>query len=124
MASQELIEKAIASHGAWRTRLGQAIVSGTADVDLARVKRDDLCELGKWLYREADSIDRRSATYVRVRQLHAAFHLETARVLELAIQGRQADAEAAMALRTPFASTSAALTAALAAWRDGVGVLA
>jgi hypothetical protein len=123
MASQAMIEQAIASHGAWRTRLGQAIAAGRADVDVAKVKRDDLCELGRWLYREADSIDRRSPGYTRVRQLHAAFHLETARVLELAVQGRQADAEAAIAMHTPFAATSAALTAALAAWRDGVGVL-
>ena len=124
MASQELIETAIASHGAWRARLREAAATGTSDVDLARVKRDDLCDLGKWLYREADAVDRRSASYGRVRQVHAVFHLEAARVLELALQGRQAEAEAAMAIRTPFASMSAALAAALTAWRDGVGVMA
>ena len=122
MATTDVIEQAITGHGAWRTILLHAMETGTSSVDIARAKRDDRCELGKWLYREADAADRRSPSYARVRELHQAFHVKAAQVLDLALQGRKAEAEAAMAMRSPYASASAALTAALKAWREGVGV--
>jgi hypothetical protein len=122
MATTDVIEAAITGHGAWRTILQHAIETGTSSVDIARAKRDDRCELGKWLYREADARDRRSPSYARVRELHQAFHVEAARVLDLALQGRKPEAEAAMAMRSPYASASAALSAALKAWREGVGI--
>ena len=122
MATTDVIEQAITGHGAWRTILLHAMETGTSSIDIARAKRDDRCELGKWLYREADAADRRSPSYARVRELHQAFHVKAAQVLDLALQGRKAEAEAAMAMRSPYASASAALTAALKAWREGVGV--
>jgi hypothetical protein len=52
-----------------------------------------------------------------VRELHARFHLEAARVLELALAGKRGEATAAMALGSPFATVSSKLTAAMTAWR-------
>ena len=124
MAGKDVLDGAIAAHGAWRTRLRQAIASGKTDFDIAKVKQDNQCAFGKWLYEELPAADRNSPRYARVRQLHATFHVEAAKILELAVRGQKAEAEAAMAMRTPFAGASAALTAELTAWRDSLPVMA
>jgi hypothetical protein len=41
--------------------------------------------------------------------------------LTLALAGRKAEAEAAIALGSPFSKTSADLTLALVSWRDATG---
>jgi hypothetical protein len=48
-------------------------------------------------------------------------HKEAGRVLAIAIAGRKAEAQAALALGTYFSKTSAELTLALVDWRDSIG---
>ena len=119
MTHTEQINEAIASHGLWKFRLKKAIETGESDWTVPELRRDDACEFGQWLHNlppaEQASEHRRD-----VQDLHAQIHVEAAKVLQLATDGRKADAEAAIRFGSPFAVLSAKLTSAMTAWRDAV----
>jgi hypothetical protein len=54
--------------------------------------------------------------YAEVKALHAAFHVAAADVLALALAGRTAEATAAMAPGSTYATASMRLVNALSAW--------
>jgi chemoreceptor zinc-binding protein len=114
----EQITRAIAVHGQWRARLTKAIAAGASEFDVATVRRDDKCEFGSWLHHSIKSSARASARYARVRDLHAQFHLEAARVLALAVSGHKSEADYAMGPGGAFSKISAELTSEMASWQS------
>ena len=117
MALAEQITAAVTAHAAWKVRLSQAIAAGSSDFAVATVRQDNQCPFGKWLYGEVDPTSRSSPHYETVRKLHASFHVGAAGVLALALAGKRAEAEAAMAPGSEFARASTQLTLALTAWQ-------
>ena len=113
------IDKAIAAHARWKSHLRQAIGSGTSEWTPEHVRPDNLCEFGHWLL-ERSPAEKATEQFRTVRDLHARFHLEASRVLELALTGHADQATAAMAIGGPFATVSSKLTAALTNWKKQV----
>jgi len=113
------ITRYIGQHGVWKSRLRQAIDSGKSSHDMASVRRDDQCEFGKWL-KELSAQDRNSQHFRSVSGLHAEFHREAARVLELATGGKKAEAEKAFASGGAYASASMRLTQEMTAWMNSL----
>ena len=111
--STDVITKAIAAHGQWKQRLREAVATGKSEWRPEVVKTDNACDLGKWIYGEAKASMPGHPGVEEVRRLHAEFHQEAAKVLTLALLGRRAEAEAAMALNSPFSRVSTALVGAL-----------
>ena len=107
------VEAAIAAHGRWKTRLIWAARTGESLFDVDEAGAPDRCRLGKWLASQP-------ATPVveEVSELHAAFHRECGRVLDLALGGDLAAAHRELELGTPFSDSSARLTGRLVAWRE------
>lgn len=112
----------LAAHAAWRTRLADAIASGASDVDEDTLARDDRCPFGRWLHEGCPDAIRAGADYRTVHDLHEEFHRCAAEVMHLAVSGRPDEASSAMSTGAPFVQTSADLTSAMIAWRDGAGV--
>jgi hypothetical protein len=117
MKIAEALDHAIAAHAKWKYRLMEAIDTGKSQWRTSDVRTDDACEFGKWLAALPLS-DRLSEHSKKVRALHAEFHAQAADVLELALAGRKAEATAAMALRSRFATVSSNLTMAVMAWKE------
>jgi hypothetical protein len=115
MVSAEAIERAIAAHLRWKRRLEEAILTGESDFTVARVAGDSVCELGQWLHSMLDD-ERRSRQYKKVRKLHADFHKTSAKILELALQGKRKEAAAHMELGNEYTLASGNLTLALKDW--------
>lgn len=112
------IEQAIGAHGMWKVRLRRAIETGQFDTPVATVRTDNQCAFGKWLYGPTVTAqDKTSVQYKTVQTLHAAFHKVAARVAELAIAGKKAEAEKLMATGEEFATASLKLTAAMIEWK-------
>jgi purine-binding chemotaxis protein CheW len=107
---------ALAAHRKWKDRLRQAIDSGRSEFQPSVLKSDNRCDLGKWLYAEVPPAEQQTAHYQTVKQVHAQFHLEAAKVLELALRGDKAEAQLGLGSGSPFADASAALRAELLAW--------
>ena len=118
MVDPETIQKAIGAHGMWKARLKTAIATGKSEFQVTNVKVDNLCEFGKWLY-ALPVQERTSPAGKAVQDLHAKFHQEAAKVLDLALRGQKADAEKAIELGSEFAKTSADLTRAMMNWQKG-----
>lgn len=113
---QKQITAALAAHGQWKARLRTAIAEGKCDLTVTIALRDDQCAFGKWLHGEASPELRSSAHYSSCKQLHAEFHRAAGEVLQLALAGKKAEAEAKLASGTPFTGTSMKLTLELSNW--------
>jgi len=116
MIDRDQLDKAIAAHGFWMIHLRKAVEQGTSEFQPETVTRDDRCEFGAWFHGLPQE-DRFTERWRTVRDLHAEFHKEAARVLGLALGGRKSDARAALAADGSFARVSDELTLALMAWK-------
>jgi hypothetical protein len=110
------LDQYIAAHGMWEARLRQVLSTGTSETPVATIRRDDVCEFGKWL-KSASPAEQRSPSYRTVKSLHATFHKAAAHVVELATSGRKAEAEKAMGFGGEFFTASAQLTTAMKEWK-------
>ncbi len=119
MSELHPIDRAIAAHAKWKSNLRLAIDTGRSEYTVERVRPDYLCDFGKWLLDRPPAV-KTGEHYRNVRDLHARFHLEASRVLELALTGHRDEATAAMAMGGSFASVSAKLTAAMTAWKKAL----
>ncbi|MCX7960629.1 MAG: CZB domain-containing protein, partial [Burkholderiales bacterium] len=107
MALKDEISKAIAAHGMWKTRLKTAIATGKLDTPLEKIRADNQCAFGQWLYGTSIAPkDKSSAHYQNVKALHAEFHKVAARVADLAQKGDRAGAEALMSLGGEYTAVS------------------
>ena len=116
MIGTKEIRNAVVAHRKWRERLQRAMESNTSEYQPVVVRLDTQCDFGKWLHTQVSVEDQQDPHYVTAKQLHATFHQEAANVLELALQGRKAQAAAAMSYEAAFGQTSAALTSELMTW--------
>ena len=118
MANIQELDKAIAAHGMWRTRLKMAIDTGALDTPVATIRVDNQCALGKWLYGTTlNAQDKLSENFKTVQSLHADFHKSAAGVAELALSGKKSDAEKMMSLNGEFSVVSGKLIGALMEWK-------
>jgi hypothetical protein len=79
---------AIRAHQLWKRRLLQ-VMDGASDeaFDIARVRRDDCCDLGRWLHGEARLTHGGNDVFRRLLLSHQTFHETAADVLVLCRAG-------------------------------------
>ena len=118
MNTNSQVSNALAAHKKWKDRLKQAIHTGRTEFQLEVVKTDDQCDFGRWLYHDVPQEIRQTPTYKTVVQLHADFHLETARVLEMALKGRTVEAERAIGTGSEWSNISFKLSSKLLSWQN------
>ena len=111
-------DQALAAHRQWMNRLARCIDLDTRELEASLVAEDHHCDFGRWLYGRVHAADKRSPHYGRVKTLHAQFHAEAGRVLALALTGRKAEAQAALAPEGRYNRLSEELVAAIAAWQQ------
>ena len=116
--SKEIVN-AIGAHGNWKQRLRRAIETGRSDITFDKIRYDNHCDFGKWLH-SLSSYEKKSFHWIKIQQLHAKFHTEAARLIELALYGRQKEALDAMGLGTDFARYSSELTMAMVQWKSSL----
>lgn len=114
----QAIDHAIGAHGRWKTRLRIALATGEGDLDPHVICRDDACALGQWLH-GFDHAVRGDFDYRLVCAVHAEFHQQAGRVLDLLGEGRRF--EAGNVMLGDFADCSDRLVRALTAWKDKLG---
>jgi hypothetical protein len=114
------ISAAIAAHGMWKTRSKTAIASGRSEFSPADIGVDNKCQFGKWIHGIADARVTASGEYRQCLTLHQEFHMLAARVLSMALAGKKAEAEGAMAAGGDFATVSGKLTRAMMDWNQTV----
>jgi methyl-accepting chemotaxis protein len=114
--SQAILD-AISAHTAWKTRLRAAIASRHLDMPVPSIRADNQCPFGKWLYGpDLPAPVKQTEQYRTVKQVHAQFHEEAAKVAQLALAGQKEAADAAMGAGGGFQHAATALTSALSQW--------
>ena len=104
-------DDAIAAHITWKVRLNQFIDGVSTDrLSSADVCKDNLCDLGKWIYGEGAKY-KAAAHYQDLVKKHANFHVCAADVVKKVEGGDKAGAKAA--LGGPFAGASRETVAAI-----------
>ncbi len=120
MSTHEEINKAIAAHGQWKQKLRTAIDSGECESTPGRVKQDNNCSFGKWLYERIDPEIKGSTFYHTIVKLHAEFHQEAGNILDEALNGDKNIASSQIGLGSQFAKLSAKLTHEMKEWQDSL----
>jgi hypothetical protein len=117
MNYQDDIEKALTAHGAWKHRLNTAIASGSSEFQVIQIKEDNRCDFGKWFY--SLPIEIRGTDYgKKVQKLHAEFHVEAARILDLALKGKKKEALQSLETGTQYVRISGQLYLELNQWKQ------
>ncbi len=119
MSHEPDIDKAIAAHDAWKRRLLSAVSSGSSEFSPDLVRLESRCDFGKWFFGlPAEIRDTEQAR--KIRQLHAAFHAEAARILSLALEGRRDEAMRSLSSESQYASLSRQLALVLGDWKQQI----
>jgi hypothetical protein len=99
------LEGAIKAHAEWKTKF-RAAISKEETMDAATIAKDDCCMLGKWLYGEAKQQYAGLETYKSLVVSHKAFHVQAGKVAGFVNAHQYQDAEAALAMGTPYTIAS------------------
>jgi methyl-accepting chemotaxis protein len=83
------LERAFTAHQQWKARLQESVASGTP-LDVALIRRDDCCELGKWLHSTGRSQYGGVPEFSKLVSKHASFQL-VASVVANIINAREYD---------------------------------
>ena len=120
MSVHDEIDKAVSAHGMWKQKLRQAIDTGECESTPERVKCDNNCSFGKWLYERIDPSVKSMPHYHEIVTLHAEFHQEASAILALALKGKTDEAHQRLALGGEFSKISANLTKKMHAWQHAL----
>lgn len=121
--SSEAIDRAVCTHGLWKSRLRRAIERGEAERTLASVPHESLCELGRLLQRPELALGSVAPQHLeRLRVLHAEFHRVASKVLDLALTGQKEEALRFIDAHGPFTEVSMLLVREMMAWKHACAV--
>jgi methyl-accepting chemotaxis protein len=115
------LEKAISKHAEWKMNFRTAI-NKQQKLDAATIRKDNCCELGRWLHGDAKSRHGGLAAYTELLTQHAAFHVEAGKVADAINNAKFEQAAAMIESSTPFASTSSAVGTAIIRLRKAAAI--
>ncbi|HTD32587.1 MAG TPA: CZB domain-containing protein [Candidatus Elarobacter sp.] len=117
---KQQITAAIAAHHAWMGRLKTAAEYGRSSVDVETTAKEDVCPIGIWLTRDISPGLKARPLYTRTRTLHAQFHREASRTLNLALS-RDPRAKSELAEGGAFMHVANELRRTLYDWLSEIG---
>jgi hypothetical protein len=116
MVKKEEIDAALAAHSLWKKRLQDAISSGHSEFKPDIVKKDNVCDFGKWFFGLSKETAQTEG-YKNVKALHADFHKIAGEILILALAGKKDEALKQIEVGGPYYVTTGKLVLALRAWK-------
>ncbi len=119
MSILDSLNNGISAHGQWKQRLAEAIKTGKSEWTPAIVKQDNQCEFGKWLY-SCSADEKASPHYETIKKIHAEFHQCAGSILEKALSGNAAEAEAEIGKGSDYLKISTGLTHKMMQWKAEV----
>ena len=102
-------DEAIRAHREWKTRL-LAAMAKQEQMNVAEIASDKCCKFGKWLHAEAKAKFGQLPSYQHCVEVHAAFHVEAAKVAQRVNEGQVKEANQMLGYDTPYAKASETLT--------------
>lgn len=115
------LDSAIGKHAEWKLKFRSAI-SKKESMDAETIKKDNCCELGKWLHGEAKTKFGRLVSHTDCVQKHAVFHTEAGKVAIAINAKKYVEAEAMINAGTTFAQASSAVGVAIMKLKKEAGL--
>lgn len=112
-------ERVIAAHQQWRVTLRNAALKNKK-MDADTIRRDDCCELGKWVYGPGGKRWGTVPVFKDLIKHHKVFHSEAGKVADAINQGQSKRAEQMMESGTPFVEAGHNVTQSIRVLRDMV----
>lgn len=106
------LNEAIRQHTRWKARFQQAVWAGEP-MDAALLAKDNQCDLGKWLYGQAQARYGMRPAHALCLARHAAIHVEAARVAAVLNAQCRDEAQRMLADGLSFSQASSAFILAL-----------
>lgn len=106
------IDSAISKHAEWKLKFRSAI-SKKDVMDAETIKKDNCCDLGKWLHGEAKGKFGSLASYTECLSKHAVFHNEAGKVAIAINAQKYTEAEAMLNSGTAYTAASNAVGTAI-----------
>lgn len=69
-----VLDNALSAHQEWKSAIHVAVASGRK-LDVASIRPDNCCELGRWLHGEGQSLYGSRQTFTELLENHADFHV-------------------------------------------------
>ena len=105
IATVTTLDNAFSTHALWKAKLLAAVESGEK-LDVATIKRDDCCDLGKWLYSEGQRNFGTKPEFISLLEKHKDFHSITGIVAGIVNEKDDVLAKAMMGGSSQFGSAS------------------
>ena len=118
---QIALDSALYAHQQWKVKLQEAVKSGE-QLDVEKIRRDDCCNLGKWLHSEGRAKYGHMPEFIKLLDTHDEFHLVTSVVAMIINVKEYKQANAMLEGSSKFSSASTDV--ALAIFRLKSAVLA
>lgn len=115
-------DEAIAVHLNWKRHLRDCLDGSAKCPNAEQAANDSLCDLGRWLFGEGSQFANLPA-YEELRQHHARFHQESAKILRLIADGKLEEAEQMLLDDGPFLESSAEVVGAIGRLRSDIDKL-
>ena len=112
-------DRAIEFHHQWRVKLRNSIAR-KLKVDVETLRRDDCCDLGRWLHGTVAQRCGSNPVFTRLLKQHREFHQEAGKLGELINQKKFREAEAQIGPGHPFHQTAMQLVTDIGALREVV----
>ncbi|WP_170073026.1 methyl-accepting chemotaxis protein [Malikia granosa] len=110
-------DRAIESHHQWRVTLRNSIAR-KLKVDVDRLRRDDCCDLGRWLHGPAGQAWSSNPVFTRLLQSHRDFHQEAGKIGDLINRNQLREAEQLIGSGHPFHKAGTQVIAGIGALRE------
>jgi len=106
--TSRILDNAISAHQQWKTAMHVAVASGQK-LDVASIRPDDCCELGRWLHADGKSSYASRPSFTELLETHADFHVVASVVASILNGGAYELTTGLLEGRSKFAAASRAL---------------
>jgi len=113
------LDHAFSAHRSWKDKLLAAVESGEV-LDVATIKRDDCCDLGRWLHSEGGKLYGTKPQFIKLMETHTEFHAVTGVVAGIVNSKDHETAKALIGRSSQFASASMNVGMAILVFKKAV----
>jgi methyl-accepting chemotaxis protein len=102
----------IKAHVAWKMKLAAYLANPDGSIDVDSLAKDNLCDLGKWIYGEGASF-RNNPNFLKLVDSHKKFHEEAANIVRRKNKGEEVAKDIALGALSPFSKYSTEVVACI-----------
>jgi hypothetical protein len=99
-------DDAIKAHAGWKVKLSVYLKNPNKSIDHNDVCKDNICDLGKWIYGEGGAKYSADENFKKLKQAHTEFHQEAASIIKKADANQNVSEEIALGNKSKFITLS------------------